>query len=139
MRVSGICLMEALGKNLANDMGRSIPQTGPPLDKESVWPLRQSPDLRKQVRRRGHDPAQGRIFRISERGSSRRIGEIGQDIGRCLTVIVTGKPWTERKDAGRAPMKEILMLVQLQRQGEVHIASIGGFDLVDEGERIRPR
>jgi hypothetical protein len=33
-------------------------------------------------------------------------------------------------------MKEILTLVQLQSQGEVHIASIGGFDLTCEGDRF---
>ncbi|MBP0656795.1 hypothetical protein J8J20_23245, partial [Mycobacterium tuberculosis] len=33
-------------------------------------------------------------------------------------------------------MKEILTLVQLQQAGEVHLATIGGFDLVFDGERI---
>ena len=33
-------------------------------------------------------------------------------------------------------MKEILTLLQLQQEGEVHLASIGGFDLVHEGERF---
>jgi len=75
--------------------------------------------------------------------ANRRIGEIGQDIerlvptsGDAFTITVMGKPYTERKDAGRALMKEILTLVQLQSQGEVHIASIGGFDLVYDGERF---
>ncbi|MBP1847542.1 N12 class adenine-specific DNA methylase/adenine-specific DNA methylase [Rhizobium petrolearium] len=75
--------------------------------------------------------------------ANRRIGEIGKDIerlvptsGDAFTMIVMGKPYTERKDAGRALMKEILTLVQLQSQGEVHIASIGGFDLIYEGERF---
>ncbi len=73
----------------------------------------------------------------------RRIGEIGEDIerlmptsGESFAMTVTGKPYTERKEAGRALMKEILTLVQLQQQGEVHIASIGGFDLVYEGEKF---
>ena len=73
--------------------------------------------------------------------ATRRIGEIGQDIelriptsGDVFAMTVMGKPHTERKDAGRALMKEILTLVQLQRQGEVQIASIGGFDLVYAGE-----
>ncbi len=73
--------------------------------------------------------------------ATRRIGEIGQDIerlvptsGDAFTMVVTGEPFTYRKDAGRALMKEILTLVQLQQQGEVHIASIGGFDLVYTGE-----
>ncbi|MCF3642875.1 toprim domain-containing protein, partial [Rhizobium sp. TRM95111] len=46
------------------------------------------------------------------------------------------KPHTERKDAGRVLMKEILALVQLQQEGEIQIASIGGFDLIYEGERF---
>ncbi|HCL67658.1 MAG TPA: lactate dehydrogenase [Rhizobium sp.] len=75
--------------------------------------------------------------------ANRRIGEIGQDIerlvptsGDAFAITVMGKPYTERKDAGRALMKEILTLVQLQSQGEVNIASIGGFDLIYEGERF---
>ncbi|WP_342587480.1 helicase-related protein, partial [Pararhizobium antarcticum] len=75
--------------------------------------------------------------------TTRRISEIGQDIdrlvptaGEAFAVTVMGKPHTERKAAGRALMKEILTLVQLQQEGEVKIASIGGFDLVYEGERF---
>lgn len=33
-------------------------------------------------------------------------------------------------------MKEVLALAQLQREGEVHLAAIGGFDLAFSGERI---
>ncbi|TCV67390.1 lactate dehydrogenase [Neorhizobium sp. S3-V5DH] len=73
--------------------------------------------------------------------AKRRIDEIGRDIGRLtptsgesFAMTVTGKPYTERKEAGRALMKEILTLVQLQQQGKVQIASIGGFDLVYTGE-----
>jgi hypothetical protein len=51
-------------------------------------------------------------------------------------MTVTGKPYTERKEAGRALMKEILTLVQLQQQGEVYIARIGGFDLVYFAEKF---
>ncbi|MGV1964177.1 lactate dehydrogenase [Agrobacterium sp. 22-222-1] len=75
--------------------------------------------------------------------ADRRIGEIGQDIerlvstsGDAFTITVMGKPYTERKDAGRALMKEILTLVQLGQEGELHIASIGGFDLVYDAERL---
>lgn len=75
--------------------------------------------------------------------STRRIGEIAQDIARlrpttgdAFTMVVLGQEYTERKEAGRALMKEILTLLQLQRQGEVHLATIGGFDLVYEGERF---
>ncbi len=74
------------------------------------------------------------------------IGEIGQDIERLLptsgesfAMTVTGKRYTERQEAGRALMKEILTLVQLQQQGEVHIARIGGFDLVYIGEKFGRR
>jgi N12 class adenine-specific DNA methylase/adenine-specific DNA methylase len=75
--------------------------------------------------------------------ATRRIAEIGQDIERLVTTTgdafimsVTGTPYQERKDAGRALMKEILTLLQLQQQGEVQLASIGGFDLVYEGEKF---
>ncbi|WP_349507896.1 helicase-related protein, partial [Agrobacterium pusense] len=75
--------------------------------------------------------------------STRRIEEIGQDIarlqsttGEAFTMTVLGKEHSERKEAGRALMKEILTLLQLQRQGEVHLGTIGGFDLVYEGERF---
>lgn len=75
--------------------------------------------------------------------SNRRIGEIGEDIARlrptnggAFTMKVLGQNHTERKEAGRALMKEILTLLQLQQEGEVHLATIGGFDLVYEGERF---
>lgn len=51
-------------------------------------------------------------------------------------MTVLGKEHAERKEAGRALMKEILTLLQRQEQGEAHLATIGGFDLVYEGERI---
>ncbi len=75
--------------------------------------------------------------------ATRRIDEIGQDIARlkptggdAFTMTVLGQEYTERKEAGRALMKEILTLLQLQQEGEVHLATIGGFDLVFEGERF---
>ena len=74
--------------------------------------------------------------------ATRRIGEIGQDIerfvptaGDAFAMTVVGHGFTERKLAGRALMKEILTLVQLQQEKEAVIASIGGFDLVFAGER----
>lgn len=57
-------------------------------------------------------------------------------LGDAFTMTALGQTYAERRQAGRAVMKEILKLVQLQSQGEVHLASIGGFDLVFEGERI---
>ena len=75
--------------------------------------------------------------------SKRRISEIGQDIarlqsttGEAFTMTVLRKEHAERKEAGRVLMKEILTLLQLQQEGEVHLATIGGFDLVFEGERF---
>ncbi len=75
--------------------------------------------------------------------SIRRIGEIGEDIARlqpttgdAFTMTVLGQNHTERKEAGRALMKEILTLLQSQQEGEMHLATIGGFDLVYEGERF---
>jgi hypothetical protein len=75
--------------------------------------------------------------------SARRISEIGQDIerltptaGDAFSMSVTGTPFMERKLAGRALMKEILTLVQLQQEGETVIASIGGFNVAYSGERI---
>lgn len=75
--------------------------------------------------------------------STRRIDEIGQDItrrqstsGDAFTMTVLGQAYAERKEAGRALMKKILTLLQLQQEGEVHLAAIGGFDLIYEGERF---
>jgi hypothetical protein len=87
-----------------------------------------------------------RQIRDAERNielSIRRIDEIGRDIerriptaGDAFTMAVTEDPHVERKLAGRALMKEILTLVQLQHEGETVIASIGGFDVAYSGERI---
>ena len=75
--------------------------------------------------------------------STGRVGEIGHDIerlvptrGDAFTMTVMDKTFTERKEAGRALMKQILTLVQLRHDGAVAIASIGGFDLEYEGERF---
>lgn len=75
--------------------------------------------------------------------STRRVAEIGQDIERRIpttgdgfAMTVTGEAHAERKSAGRALLKEILTLVQLQQEGESTIASLGGFDLEYSGERF---
>ncbi|MGX7743946.1 DEAD/DEAH box helicase family protein [Rhodopseudomonas parapalustris] len=75
--------------------------------------------------------------------STRRIAEIGQDIERLVPTAgdaflmdVADTRFTERKEAGRALMKEILTHVQLQQEGDAVIASIGGFDLEYSGERF---
>lgn len=74
--------------------------------------------------------------------SNHRIGEIGQDLdrlvpaaGEAFRMKVLDEAFTERKLAGRALMKEILTLVQLQ-QRDIAIASIGGFDLQYSSERF---
>ncbi|MFX7780399.1 hypothetical protein ABTJ96_19000, partial [Acinetobacter baumannii] len=75
--------------------------------------------------------------------STRRIGDIAEDItrlvptgGDAFTMAVKGTRFDERKLAGRALMQEILTLVQPQHEDGVVIASIGGFDVTFEGERI---
>jgi hypothetical protein len=49
-------------------------------------------------------------------------------------MAVCDETFTERKLAGRALMKEILTLVQLQHPGDSTIAEIGGFELEYCGE-----
>jgi len=73
--------------------------------------------------------------------ATRRIAEIGEDIARrvpttgdAFQMVVTGETHHERKMAGRALMKEILTLIQLQKRGSIIIATIGGFDLIFEGQ-----
>ncbi|CUX71452.1 Methyltransferase type 11 (fragment) [Agrobacterium sp. NCPPB 925] len=75
--------------------------------------------------------------------ASRRLGEIAVDIerlvptsGDAFAINVKGETYRERKEAGRALMKEILTLVQLRHEGEIHIASIGGFDLVYDAQTL---
>ncbi|MER8823278.1 lactate dehydrogenase [Mesorhizobium sp. M0991] len=75
--------------------------------------------------------------------ATRRIGEVGKDIERLVpttgdgfSMVVGGEAFTQRKLAGRALMREILTLVQLQQEGETTIASIGGFDFEYSGERF---
>ncbi|NEK18176.1 helicase-related protein [Rhizobium leguminosarum] len=75
--------------------------------------------------------------------SSRRIEDTAKDIerlnptsGEAFVMNVGGTAFDERKLAGRALMKEILTLVQLQQEKQVTIAAIGGFDLVYHGERF---
>jgi hypothetical protein len=72
--------------------------------------------------------------------ATRRIADIGEDLARripttgdAFRMVVAGEPHAERKLAGRALMKEIITLVQLQYAGEIVFASIGGFDLVLTG------
>ena len=89
--------------------------------------------IRRQIRDAEHDIDLG----------TRRIGEIGKDIERrkataaeAFAASVKGAAFMERKEAGRALMKEILTLVQVQQEEEIVVASIGEFDLVFQGERF---
>lgn len=73
--------------------------------------------------------------------STRRIGEIAEDLerlvptaGEAFRMVVGDATFAERKLAGRALMKEILTLVQLQHAGDVVIATVGGFELEYSGE-----
>ncbi len=75
--------------------------------------------------------------------STRRIGEVGQDLeslvptaGEAFRMMVGDETFADRKLAGRALMKEILTLVQLQHAGDAVIATIGGFELECSGERF---
>jgi len=75
--------------------------------------------------------------------STRRIGEIGEDLARLVPTTgdafrmhVGDRAFAERKLAGHALMTEILTLVQLQHAGGIVIAGIGGFDLEYSGERF---
>ena len=87
-----------------------------------------------------------RQIRTAEREialSTRRIEEIGTDIERLVpttgnrfSLSVKGRSFGERKVAGRALLKEILTLVQMQSEEEQVIASIGGFDLEFSGRRF---
>ena len=99
--------------------------------------------------RAAHDDDQyavRRQIRDAERDieiAARRIAEIGRDIERLVptaadafAMTVVGELFDERKAGGRALMKEILTLVQLQQEDEIVIASIGGFDLTYSGERF---
>jgi hypothetical protein len=56
--------------------------------------------------------------------------------GDAFVMQVGEDTFDERKLAGRALMKEILTLVQLQQENDVIIATIGGFDLAYHGERF---
>jgi len=126
----------AMAKAIASGDERLMQKAGLEADIARLERLRAAhEDDQYAVRRQIRDAE--REIETAKRG----IGEIGRDIerltptsGESFAMTVTGKPYTDRKEAGRALMREILTLVQLQQQGEVHIACIGGFDLVYTGE-----
>ncbi len=76
--------------------------------------------------------------------STRRIGNIAEDIARLVPTAWRGlHDGRQRERASTSAsslvarlMQEILTLVQLQHEDDVVIASIGGFDVTFEGERI---
>ncbi|SCB50016.1 Eco57I restriction-modification methylase domain-containing protein [Rhizobium multihospitium] len=128
----------AMAKAIASGDPRLMQKAGLEADIARLERLRAAHiDDQHAVRRQVRDAERDIEF------SSRRIGEIGQDIerrtstsGDGFTMTVTSESYTERKLAGRALMKEILTLVQLQHAGDIVIASIGGFDVEYSGERF---
>ncbi|WP_421405380.1 N-6 DNA methylase [Agrobacterium fabrum] len=75
--------------------------------------------------------------------SIQRIDDVGKDIAQrsstaadAFVMQVGGQEFIERKLAGRALMKEILMLVQMRGETDVDIALLGGFALTYHGERF---
>ncbi|OJH52351.1 lactate dehydrogenase [Agrobacterium pusense] len=128
----------AMAKAIASGDERLMRKAGLEADVARLERLRAAHDddqyaVRRQIRDAERD------IEISER----RIAEVGMDIERLVptaadafAMTVVGEPFDERKAAGRALMKEILTLVQLQQEGEVALAALGGFDLVFEGERF---
>ncbi|RTM09681.1 MAG: lactate dehydrogenase [Hyphomicrobiales bacterium] len=127
----------AMAKAIASGDQRLMQKAGLEADIARLERLRAAhTDDQHAVRRQLRD-AEREIERCT-----RRIGDIGQDIarlvptaGEAFAMTVTGRAFSERKEAGRALMREILTLVQLQQEGETVIASIGGFDLEYAGER----
>ncbi|WP_018240611.1 helicase-related protein [Ensifer sp. BR816] len=128
----------AMAKAIASGDERLMQKAGLEADIARLERLRAAHDddqyaVRRQIRDADRD----------KEISIRRICEIGKDIERCIptagdafVMTVKGDAYDERKLAGRALMKEILTLVQLQQEGEVAIAAIGGFELVYHGERF---
>ncbi len=128
----------AMAKAIASGDERLMRKAGLEADIARLERLRAAhQDDQHAVRRQLRDAERDIAF------STRRIEEIGQDIerlvpttGAAFAMSVMGKRYTERKDAGRALMKEILTLVQVQQEGEAIIAEIGGFQLEYAGERF---
>lgn len=128
----------AMAKAIASGDPRLMQKAGLEADIARLERLRAAHiDDQHAVRRQIRDAERDIDF------STRRIAEIGQDIkrrtptsGDAFTMAVTGDRYAERKLAGRALLKEILTLVQLQQEGDAVIASIGGFDIEYSGERF---
>ncbi|RWI57148.1 MAG: lactate dehydrogenase [Mesorhizobium sp.] len=127
----------AMAKAIASGDQRLMQKAGLETDIARLERLRSAHiDDQHAVRRQLRD-AEREIERCT-----RRIAEIGKDIerlvptaGDAFAMTVASKACSERKQAGRALMKEILTLVQRQQDGASVIASIGSFDLEYAGER----
>ncbi|MDH2348524.1 N-6 DNA methylase [Bradyrhizobium sp. SSUT77] len=140
--------LEALGEGQANQFAvakaiasgdqRLMQKAGLEADMARLERLRAAHiDDQHAVRRQIRDAERDIAF------CTRRIAEVGKDIERLVPTVgfafaasVSGTRYVERKEAGRALMKEILTLVRLQQEGEIVIATIGGFDLEYSGERF---
>ncbi|MBY3060317.1 DEAD/DEAH box helicase family protein [Rhizobium leguminosarum] len=128
----------AMAKAIASGDPRLMQKAGLEADIARLERLRAAHiDDQHAVRRQIRDAERDIEF------STRRITEIGKDIARrtptsgdAFAMTVVGESHVERKLAGRALLKEILALVQLQQEGETVIASIGGFDVEYSGERF---
>ncbi|WP_298272533.1 N-6 DNA methylase [uncultured Bradyrhizobium sp.] len=128
----------AMAKAIASGDQRLMQKAGLEADIARLERLRAAHiDDQHAVRRQIRDAERDIEF------STRRIAEVGKDIerrvpttGEAFAASIVGKGYVERKEAGRALMKEILTLVQLQQEGESTIAAIGGFDLDYTGERF---
>ncbi|HQS45135.1 MAG: lactate dehydrogenase [Rhizobiales bacterium 24-66-13] len=128
----------AMAKAIASGDPRLMQKAGLEADLARLERLRAAHiDDQHAVRRQIRDAERDIEF------STRRIAEVGQDIERLIptagdafAMSVMGKRFAERKEAGRALMKEILTLVQFQQEGEAVIAEVGGFRLGYSGERF---
>ncbi|MGE0459650.1 MAG: N-6 DNA methylase [Bauldia sp.] len=140
--------LEDLGEGQANQfaMAKAIASGDPRLMQKAGL---EADIARLERLRAAHQDDQFAIrrqIRDSEREieySTRRIGEIGEDLvrlvpttGDAFCMQVGKQTFVERKLAGRALLTEILTLVQLQQAGHSVIAAIGGFELDYSGERF---
>lgn len=128
----------AMAKAIASGDERLMRKAGLEADIARLERLRAAHEddqfaVRRQIRDAERDIA----------NATRRIGEIDQDLerrrptrGDAFAMTVGDAGFTERKAAGRALMKEILTLVQLQEESERVIASVGGFAVEFSGQRF---
>ncbi|MDF2389440.1 hypothetical protein JMG10_48995, partial [Nostoc ellipsosporum NOK] len=128
----------AIAKAMASGDPRLMPKAGLEAESARLGRLRSAhQDDQFAIRRQIRDAERDIEY------STRRIGEIGQDLARLVPTTgeafgmrVGDRIFTERKLAGRALMTEILTLVQLQYAGVRPIATIGGFEFEYCGERF---